>query len=54
MKTYIAPELEVCMFDVEDVITTSANVLEVVGITAAEVSFADLNTDMSEEIDILK
>lgn len=54
MKTYIAPEVEICMFDVEDVITTSAGgTLEVLGITAAEVSYADLKDDL-RGIDILK
>lgn len=55
MKTYIAPEVEICMFDVEDVITTSANnTLEVLGIKTAEIKFSDLNTDMSGEVDLLK
>lgn len=54
MKTYIAPEVEICMFDVEDVITTSAtNTLEVLGITIDEVSYAELKDDLSG-IDILK
>lgn len=55
MKTYIAPEVEICMFDAEDIITTSAGgTLEVLGIQAAEITFSDLNTDMSDEVDLLK
>lgn len=55
MKTYITPEVEICMFDVEDIITTSTgSTLEVLGIQAAEIKFSDLNTDMSDEVDLLK
>jgi len=54
MKTYIAPEVEICMFDVENIITTSAaDTLKVLGITVDEVSYADLEEDLSG-IDILK
>ncbi len=56
MKTYIAPEAEICIFDVEDVITTSANnTLEVLGIKTAEVKYSDLNTNLSDTVvDLLK
>ncbi len=58
MKTYITPEVEINMFDVEDVITTSTNVidtvLDVAGISVGEVSFKELNEDLSGEVNLFK
>ncbi|MBR5155095.1 MAG: hypothetical protein IKW62_01250 [Clostridia bacterium] len=56
MKTYIAPEVEICMFDAEDVVTTSAltSVLEAVGFNAGTMNYGDLDTDLSDEVNILE
>lgn len=57
MKTYITPEVEINMFDVEDIITTSSmidTVLKTVGISAGEVSFSELTDDLSGEVNLFK